>query len=65
VDVGCAVGNEISGYHTTGWIATGTTGHPLALRRADPFLAVQVRAVSTVTAVFYCVSGAGVDLVRR
>ena len=58
-------GNHISGYHTTGWIAAATLGHPLALPLKDPYLAVQVWAANPLTGRFYCVSGTGLNLGAR
>jgi len=55
-------GNQVSGYHTTGWIAAGTPGHPFAVRLKDPRLAVQVWAANPLTGRFYCVSDTGFNL---
>jgi hypothetical protein len=62
---GLLQGNRIRGYHTTGWVPAGTAGHPLALRLADPFLAVEVWAVNPLTALFSCVAETGFILVRN
>jgi hypothetical protein len=58
-------GNHVNGYHTTGWIAAGTPGHPLAVRLKDPHLAVQVWAANPLTGLFYCVSDTGFNLGAR
>jgi hypothetical protein len=58
-------GNHVNGYHTTGWIAAGTPGHPFAVRLKDPHLAVQVWAANPLTGLFYCVSDTGLDLGAR
>jgi hypothetical protein len=58
-------GNHIDGYHTTGWIEAGTAGHPFAVRRKDPRLAVQVWAENPLTGLIYCVSSTGFNLGAR
>jgi hypothetical protein len=55
-------GNHVNGYHTTGWIAAGTPGRPLAMRLKDPRLALQVWAANPLTGRFYCISDTGFNL---
>jgi hypothetical protein len=62
---GLLEGNNVSGYHTTGWIAAGAPGGPLAIRLADPYLAIQVWAADPLTNLVYCVTSTGFSLGTR
>jgi hypothetical protein len=57
--------NHVSGLHTTGWVSAGMAGRRLAVKLADPHLALQVWAESTTTGLFYCVAATGLTLGTR